>query len=394
MELPQTAASFPAGGPGGLGVYVHFPYCRSICPYCDFAVERSRDIPHARYARAVERELSLRAPEFAPLGPARSVFFGGGTPSLWDPAAVRGLLERIEAVFDLVPGAEVTLEANPEDRSADRLAALREAGVTRISWGVQSFEDGVLRRLGRRHRGDDGAHAVEASVAAGFPAVSVDLIYGAAGQDAASAAADARRAASLGVQHASAYALTLDELAIEVPMARVVRKGRLRVPDADAQAELGRAMREALGAGGLARYEVSNYAREPWARSVHNLGYWEGRPYLGLGAGASGATPLRRYANARGAAGYLAALEEGRLPAGEGDPLDDGVRFRERVMLGSRLVDGLDLGELEASFGREPVARLREEAGRLPGLVEIGGGRLRLTERGLDLHSEVALRLC
>ncbi len=379
---------------GTLGVYVHFPYCRSICPYCDFAVERAKRPPHRGYAEAVKRELSLRAEAFAPFGPARSVFFGGGTPSLWDPVEVRGVLAAIDAAFGLERGGEVSLEANPEDRAPELLRALREAGVTRLSWGVQSFQDAVLRRLGRRHRGDDGARAAEAALAAGFSSVSVDLIYGAAGQDAASAAKDGQRAAALGVQHASAYALTLDELAVPVPMARAVKGGRLVVPDADAQAELGRALREALAAGGLARYEVSNHARGSAARSVHNLGYWEGRPYLGLGVGASGATPSRRYANARGADGYLGSLEEGRLPAGDEELLDEDVRFRERVMLGLRLVDGIDLAALEAEFGATRAAALEVGAARLSGLVRLEGRRLALTERGLDLHSEIALRLC
>jgi putative oxygen-independent coproporphyrinogen III oxidase len=376
-----------------LGVYVHFPYCRSICPYCDFAVERARRVPHDRYARAVLAELSLRAEAFAPFAPARSVFFGGGTPSLWAPAEVRGVLVAVERAFGLAQNAEVSLEANPEDRSPEHLKALREAGVTRISWGAQSFQDSVLRRLGRRHRGDDSARAVEVALAAGYPSVSVDLIYGAPGQDVASAAEDGRRTAALGVHHASAYALTLDELAVPVPMARAVEGGRLRVPDADAQADMGQALREALAAGGLARYEVSNFAREASSRSVHNLGYWEGRPYLGLGVGASGATPVSRYANARGSAGYLAALEGGRLPAGETEALDGDVRFRERVMLGLRLVEGLDLEALRAEFGEERLAGLRAAGVKLGGLVELDGARLRLTDRGLDLHSEVALRL-
>ena len=160
---------------GGLGVYVHFPYCRSICPYCDFAVEVSREVPHERYARAVLAELDLRAGDFEGLGPVRSVFFGGGTPSLWDPIWVGNVLRGLERRLGASPGIEISLEANPEDRDADRLRALRDAGVNRLSWGVQSFLQPVLRTLGRGHRSDQAALAVELSLQLGFPAVSVDL---------------------------------------------------------------------------------------------------------------------------------------------------------------------------------------------------------------------------
>jgi oxygen-independent coproporphyrinogen-3 oxidase len=379
---------------GGLGIYIHFPYCRTLCPYCDFAVEVAPELPHERYARAVLAELELRAGEFEGLGPVRSVFFGGGTPSLWAPACVGELLRGIGRRLGLPAGAEISLEANPEDRDADRLKALRQAGVNRLSWGVQSFQQPILRTLGRGHRSDQAAMAVELSLQVGFPAVSIDLMYGAAGQEAEGAAADAARAASLGIHHVSAYALTLDELAVDVPMARAQRSGKLLVPDGDAQAEMGRRLRETLAAAGFTRYEVSNFARGG-ARSIHNLGYWEGRPYLGLGVGAAGATEARRYTNGRGAKPYLEALEAGRLPAGEDDPFDDDIRFRERVYLGLRLIEGLALGPLGERFGEARVAELRARAAPLVsgGLAGIEDGRLRLTERGLDLHSEIALRL-
>jgi oxygen-independent coproporphyrinogen-3 oxidase len=378
----------------GLGVYVHFPFCRSICPYCDFAVEVAAELPHERYARAILVELELRAGEFEGLGPVRSVFFGGGTPSLWDPVWVGNVLRGLELRLGLPAGLEVSLEANPEDRDADRLRALRELGINRISWGVQSFQQPVLRKLGRGHRSDQAALAVELSLQLGFPAVSVDLIYGAADQDAAGAVADAARAAAFGIHHVSAYALTLEELAVDVPMAKAQRAGKIQIPDGDAQAEMGRGLRETLAAAGFERYEVSNFARGG-ARSVHNLGYWQGRPYLGLGVGAAGATDARRYTNGRGVKAYLEALEGARLPDGDHDPFDEDIRFRERVFLGLRLVEGLELGTLEARFGAERVAQLRARAAAVVagGLARLGDGRLRLTEAGLDLHSEIAARL-
>ena len=176
-------------------------------------------------------------------------------------------------------------------------------------------------------------------------------------------------------------------------MARAQRSGKIRIPDGDAQAEMGLRLRETLAAAGFTRYEVSNFSRGG-ARSVHNLGYWQGRPYLGLGVGAAGATDAGRYTNGRGAKGYLEAVEAGKLPAGERDPFDDDIRFHERVFLGLRLVDGLELEPLQARFGAERVAGLRGRAAPLVsgGLAGLADGRLWLTEAGLDLHSEIARR--
>ncbi len=385
-----------AGGEvaASLGVYIHFPYCLSHCPYCDFAVEVARTIPGERYAAAVLAELDRRADGFAPLGPARSVFFGGGTPSLWEPAFFARILEAIDRRLGLSEGAEVSLEANPEDGAADRFAAIRAAGVTRISLGVQSFDDATLKALGRRHRGEEASRAVGAALEAGFASVSVDLIYGARGQTIEGAASDARRTASLGVPHVSAYALTLDELAVEVPMARLARSGRLRLPDADDQAAMGGAVREELASGGLPRYEISNHAREG-NRARHNLGYWLAEPYLGLGVGAAGALATGRYTNARPTGPYFESLERGELPPGERDPLDRDARRSERIFLGLRLVEGLDLAAFAAAFGGADAAALRERARPLAelGLASLSRDRLALTERGLDLHGELCARL-
>ncbi len=381
-----------AGTDGGLGVYVHFPFCRSICPYCDFAVEAPREIPQARYAAAVAAELSRRAEEFALHGPVRSIFFGGGTPSLWAPAGIATVLCAIERAIGRPSGIEVTLEANPEDHAPEILRALLDLGVNRISWGVQSFQPAVLKSLGRGRRSRGAPVAIETSLALGFPSVAVDLMYGAAGEEADTAANDARRAAALGVHHVSAYALTLDELVVETPLARAARDGRYAAPDADAQAEQGHALRVALAERGFARYEISNFARSG-AFSVHNLGYWEGRPYLGLGPGASGATRSRRYENGRSVAAYLASVEAGGLPPGTSEPLDEATRWTERVFLGLRLCRGIDLEALAREFGRGRVDGLRATAASLGGLVILDGPRLFLTERGLDLHTEIAARL-
>jgi oxygen-independent coproporphyrinogen-3 oxidase len=375
-----------------LGVYIHFPYCLSKCPYCDFAVEVVATLPHEEYAEAVVRELELRADGFADQGEVHSVFFGGGTPSLWEPACLGSLLQAVDDRLGLSAGAEVTLEANPDGLTPERLRALRDAGIERLSLGIQSFHPPILRALGRRHGSDDATRALGWALEAGFPRVSLDLIYGVPGQDVLGAREDALQAASSGAHHVSAYALTLDELAVDVPMARLHREGRLSVPDGDHQAEMGVAIREVLAAMGFERYEVSNFAKAN-ARSVHNLGYWAGLPFLGLGVGAFGDNLQVRYANPRDSGRYLRSLAERRLPSGDREEVPPRARFSERVFLGLRLVEGVDLERLERDFGIDSVRVLRERAGRLPDLVRLSQSRLSLTDRGLDLHSEVAARL-
>jgi putative oxygen-independent coproporphyrinogen III oxidase len=383
------------------GVYVHFPYCLSKCPYCDFASYVASRVPHEEYARAIQLELRLRAGEFVGLGTVRSVFFGGGTPSLWDVGCVDAVLRAIERTFPVAAEVEVSLEANPGAADAERFRALREAGVNRLSLGVQSFADRALHTLGRRHSGVEAEAAVERALRAGFSHVSLDLIHGAAGQTVDGARADARRGAATGVDHVSDYALTLEGLAVEVPMARAVRDGRLRVPDGDTQSDMGEAVRQELRGAGFTRYEISNFARNG-ARCAHNLGYWNGLPYLGVGVGAYGATPARRYGNGRDPTAYLAALADGHLPPGESETLTADLRFSERVFLSLRLTEGLDLRALATEFGDAPVSRLKDKALQLLA----GGGReaanpylaldqdrLALTDAGFDLHSEIAARL-
>src|SRR5512138_3041916 len=269
------------------GVYVHFPWCTHRCPYCDFAVTTEAQPGDRRYARAVLAELALRAPAFDGLAPA-SVYVGGGTPSLWDPADVREVLGAIRERFRFAAGAEVTIEANPESCDPERLLAWRAAAVNRVSLGVQSFDRGVLAKLGRRH-GPEAAERAIREAAAAIENVSVDLIYGARRSSVETARADAARAVAAGAVHVSAYALTLDAdvLAEEVPLARMRREGRLPLPSDDEVRAQAAAIRGALRRAGLARYEISNFAR-PGREAVHNRLYWEGESYLGLGAGAFG----------------------------------------------------------------------------------------------------------
>jgi putative oxygen-independent coproporphyrinogen III oxidase len=373
-----------------LGVYLHFPYCAHRCPYCDFAVTTERQPGGGRYARAVLAELALRAPAFDGLLPA-SVYVGGGTPSLWDPADLAQVLAAVRGRLRVPAEAEVTIEANPESCDRERLRLWRAAGVNRVSLGVQSFDRGVLAKLGRRHGPDEAERAIR-SAAEEVGNVSVDLIYGARRSTVAIVREDARRAVAAGAAHVSAYALTLDAdvLAEDVPLARLARAGRLPLPSEDDVVAQDAAIRAALRRAGLRRYEISNHAR-PGHESVHNRLYWEGESYLGLGAGACGclrgAEGSSRYGNLRAAGAYMDAALEGRLPTAEEDRISPAADRNERLMLALRTLDGAPLAGMSPRQEREAAETVRRR------LAVRRAGRLVLTSRGLEIHSAIAERL-
>lgn len=400
--MPPSAPIDPFTGLSAarFGIYIHFPYCLSKCPYCDFASTVVKRIPEERYAAAIQAELALRAGE-ARLAEreVQSVFLGGGTPSLWSPRLVGEVLAALRARAPFAKDAEVTLEANPGASDAARFAGFREVGINRLSIGVQSFQPETLKALGRAHDGDTAERAFRAARAAGFDNVSMDFIYGVQGQTLAQVEADAERAAALGSEHLSAYALTLEKeaLAEEVPLAKQLARGEVTLPPDELVVEMQRAVAAAYGRCGLRRYEISNYAR-PGYHSRHNALYWTGGEYLALGSGATG--HLRapgtafRYSNHRSAEAYLKAVEEGRLPEGSREPLTARELFEERLAMGLRLSNGVDLEAVCREFG-EPLAPRAAKVERLlgGGLARRDGARLALTDAGADLHSAISAEL-
>jgi oxygen-independent coproporphyrinogen-3 oxidase len=354
--------------------YIHYPFCLSKCPYCDFASIAAKEPPNERYTRALQAELKLRgAPKLD------AVYFGGGTPSLWPAKHVGEVL----SALNLAESAEVTLEANPGAADASRFRDYRAAGVNRLSIGVQSFEPSTLKALGREHDGPMAEAAFRAARAAGFDNVSLDFIYGVHGQTLDQARRDAERAAALEPEHLSAYALTLEKeaLAEEVPLAKQLKRGEVKLPPDEVVISMQRAVAEAYAARGLHRYEISNYAKRGF-HSRHNAAYWTGGEYLALGAGATGRVGRVRYQNHRSAERYLADVEAGRLPEGGREALDEQTLQSERIAMGLRLVGGIVLEGRAQELGRLERA----------GLVA-KGERVRLTERGFDLHSSVAAAL-
>lgn len=379
------------------GIYVHFPYCLSKCPYCDFASTAAKEVPEARYARAVRRELALVMEQWPSLRGrrAQSLYLGGGTPSLWSAGHVAEVVEAVVAEVGLEAGAEVTLEANPGAADASRFRGYREAGVNRLSIGVQSFQAQTLRALGREHDGPMAERAYASARSAGFDNVSLDLIYGVHGQTEAQVEADAARAAGLGPEHLSAYALTLDKeaLAEEVPLAKQLARGEVALPEEDVVVRMGRAAAERFAGRGLERYEISNYAR-PGFHSRHNALYWTGGEYLALGAGATGTVGGERYSNDRSAERYLRRVEAGERPVASAESLGRRELFEERLAMGLRLCAGVDLQETCRAYG-EPFEPRAEKAARYQarGLARWDGRRLALTDEGADLHSAVSADL-
>ncbi|HEX4512478.1 MAG TPA: radical SAM family heme chaperone HemW, partial [Polyangiaceae bacterium] len=264
-------------------IYVHFPYCLEKCPYCDFVSYKAerKTIDHDAYADAVIRELSSRPFEGRTIA---SIFFGGGTPSLWEPKALGRVISAIAA-----KDAEITVECNPTSLDADRCAALADAGVNRLSIGVQSLRDVELKFLGRLHDSKGALAAVRAAIASPIRRVSADLIFGLPEQAPEDAARQAGTLADLGLNHLSCYQLTIEP---NTRFGELKKRNRLPMAEDGAVAEAFLAIEEALGARGLRHYEISNYAREG-EEARHNLGYWRGEEYLGLGCGAFGFTRTR-----------------------------------------------------------------------------------------------------
>lgn len=382
------------------GLYIHFPYCLSRCPYCDFAVTIAKVTPEERYAKAVVRELALRRSADEAPRALDSIFFGGGTPSLWSPRWVAHVLDAVAGAYALADDVEISLEANPEATDLERWRGLRQAGVNRLSLGVQSFDGEVLRALGRQHDAAKARLAVAQARAAGFDNLSIDLIFGAQGQTVAQARRDAEEVVALSPEHVSAYTLTLEResLAVEVPLARQLRRGEVTLPREEEIVAMGNALREALTPAGYARYEVSNYAK-PGFQSRHNALYWTGGEYQALGAGAvgmlcGGPREGSRFFNHRSAEKYLAAVEAGRLPESEREALDAQALFTERLSMGLRLASGVDLRALCEAFDQRYAAREPKiEILLAHGLARWVEGRLCLTEAGLDVHSAAAASL-
>ncbi len=373
-------------------LYVHLPWCRHVCPYCDFNVYAAARPPEAEYVATLAAELAAHAS--APPWRGRSVasvYLGGGTPSLFAPASVGALLDAVAARLGFAGTAEVTLEANPGTLGAERLAGYRAAGVNRLSLGAQSFDAAHLRTLGRDHAPEETQAAVAAARSAGFANVSLDLIFAVPGQTLADWEADVAAATALAPEHVSAYALTWEP---GTPFHAWRASGRVAAVGDEDEAAMAAHVTGALEAAGLARYEISSFAR-PGFESRHNQRYWDGSDYLGLGAGAHSFSrdpfPGRRWANERLPDRHRDAVRARGTAVASEERLTVPQARGEHCFTGLRRTAGVDLAAFERRFG-VALAAAFPHLPRLvaDGLVEEAGGRLRLTARGFAFADSVA----
>ncbi len=393
-----------------VALYVHVPFCELKCAYCDFNSYAGLEGLMGPYVEAVAAEARLWS---ALLGrpPVTTLFCGGGTPSLLPLPSLERLLEALRDAFPFQPDCETTVEANPGTVDADYLKGLAALGVNRLSLGVQSFHDDELRALDRLHTAQEAEEAYGWARRAGFASINLDLIYGLPAQPLGRWQATLERAIALGPDHLSLYALTVEE---GTKLAYQVARGLVPPPDDDAQAEMLEWSLERMAAAGYEHYEISNWAR-PGHRCRHNLAYWQCRPYLGLGAGAHSCLPWGdgwcRFWDVASPRRYIEAVAEACRAGPPAGALSEALAalpqvagrevvglegaMSEFLLMGLRLRDGVSLAEFRRRFGRElldafagPLAELGEL-----GLVEVRGGRLRLTRRGLFLANEVFVRL-
>ena len=389
MRIEKGEAA--AGNPGPacarppLGLYIHVPFCASICGYCHFTRGLSEPALERRYVEAVIREIT--APKTNAPSAADTIYFGGGTPSLLAPADIAAMIRACREAFDVAPGAEITLEANPDSVSADRLAGYRAAGVNRLSLGVQSFRDQDLARLGRRHDAARARAAFGEARSAGFDNVSLDLMLALPGQTREDARESVEGLVALEPEHASVYLL---ELFPGTPLGDAMALSGAAKPDEDEAADMYLETMARLESAGLEQYEISNVAR-PGRRSRHNVKYWTDGEWLGFGCGAHSTVGAERWNNTESVPDYVERIERGASPESARRRLSRREQLEEALFMALRLVDGVPLDRVRTRYGtdvwREWGERLApfEEAG----LLERDDRRLRLTREGMLLASSV-----
>lgn len=368
-------------------LYVHLPFCHSICPFCAFAVHGSRPHLHAPYLAALRQEIDLRAARYPDTGPVRALYFGGGTPSTLALADVAALLAHLRAAFPLAADTEIAFELNPEDVTADYVAGLLDVGVNRFSLGLQSLDDATLRALGRNHTAIQGRESLDTLHAMGAANVNVDLMFGAPGRPDAPFRRDVQTIAELGPAHVSLYGLDVEE-STRFGRTAWIRNWAADQRDAQSETYLWAAAR--LRAAGYRHYEVSNFCR-PYREGRQNLLVWDGHAYLGFGTGAHSYVDGVRWYNERHLRAYQRRLDAGAEPIAYRERLTPEQRANEALMLALRREEGLDVAAWEAAHGiawgegrRRTVQRLVRE-----GRARQDGGRLVLTAEGFAVADAI-----
>jgi oxygen-independent coproporphyrinogen-3 oxidase len=382
-----------------LGVYVHWPFCKSKCPYCDFNSHVRDGIDQARWRNALLAELEHAAGE-APGRRVETIFFGGGTPSLMEPATAAAVIERTKSLWDTAPDLEITLEANPTSVESGRFASLAEAGINRVSLGVQALDAAALAFLGRQHSADEAVEAI-ATARRHFARYSFDLIYARPGQTAQAWSAELEQALALAGEHLSLYQLTIER---GTRFFTDHARGAFSLPDEDEAAAMFELTQARLAAAGLPAYEISNHAR-PGAACRHNLIYWRYQDYVGIGPGAHGrfaegesaqGIAKRATRRASGPEAWLEAVERDGHGTAETASIAGRDLVEEALMMGLRLADGIDRALFASMTGIDPVPALGER--RLAplqaaGFLDIDATHLRATPAGRQRLNAVLERL-
>ena len=366
------------------GIYIHIPFCLSKCPYCDFySVDKDNDLIND-FISALLTEIQIQANTKWKDRVYNTIYFGGGTPPLIGEANIESIIKALRGNFNISPRSEIALEVNPETSSPEFMSNIKAAGVNRVSIGVQSFNDDVLKTLGRVHNSERSKKAIDEAFGAGYERVGVDLIFGVPGQTIDSWKNTLWETVNKNPVHVSAYGLTIEK---GTPFEKRIGKGELKLPDDDTQAEMYLAMHQVLSDSGFKRYEVSNYAKFGY-ESQHNVKYWRDDKFLGLGPSAHSYDGMRRLSNYRNLEKYLNAIRKGKAPVNFKEKLTDEQRAEERLLLGLRLAEGVDYNLVKDIVNEQIKNELDTD-----GFIEKKLNRLRLTDKGFLVADEVIVKL-
>jgi putative oxygen-independent coproporphyrinogen III oxidase len=369
------------------GIYIHIPFCATRCHYCNFATGGYESELARRYVAALGQEIEGSSAIPAAMRVVDTIYLGGGTPTTLSVDQLAELMESCQDKFQIDPGAEITIEANPGSVTCDYLEKLRSLGFNRISFGVQSFADGELQLIGRTHSAQEARAAVQTARSAGFANVSIDLIAGLPEQRMETWLRNLNEAFSLAPDHLSVYLL---ELYRDAPLYHRIERGELRAIDEELTVEMYFALMDEAERYGYEQYEISNWAR-PGFESRHNLKYWTGAPYWAFGVSAAGYDGESRWSNTRNIHEYLEKVESGRSPVVEREELDDEIRRSEAIFLRLRLKEGVDLLAYQERYGVNVADRYRDELERLrgAGLIDLNDKNLAISRKGKVLANEV-----
>ncbi|AOV07914.1 radical SAM family heme chaperone HemW [Sporosarcina ureilytica] len=369
------------------GIYIHIPFCHQICHYCDFNKVFFKNQPVDEYIEAIGKEFAMMKKEEISFEAVETVFLGGGTPTSLSAGQLHRLLEIIAKYVDVDSLREFTTEANPDELTYEKLVVLKNGGVKRLSIGVQSFDEDLLKKIGRTHSAHDATRVIQDARKAGFDNISIDLIYGLPGQTIEQWQDTLDKATNLGLEHYSGYSLIVEPKTV---FYNLMNKGKLPLPGEDAEAEMLEMLIKHMEKNGRNQYEISNFAM-PDYESVHNLLYWENESYAGIGAGAHGFINGQRYSNIGPIKQYMASLDEEKRPILHTHEVTEVEAMEEEMFLGLRKIEGVSAKHFEEKFGRALKDVYGDALQMLinKGLIEQTNDRYKLTNTGLFRGNEV-----